>query len=224
MWTIEIDTLKDFLESWCCDRLHLSDEFLRGREPGLRLSYKGSSNVDGRPREVHDINVGMSYGRALSFSRRTSLQFSTGSTIMVSQNFTAAESDPRARFHLLGNAVLVHELAAPGRRTSRMQPRPDLSRRLRRAVCDRCGQRRDRRLVSRHQCVPPGRLVVGVGGPTGPEPAQLLRGKRTGHVRAEPIPGPVCELHLLFYTSSARTSPSTRIFPGVLTGRAYAWD
>jgi hypothetical protein len=69
-----------------------------------------STSVDGRPREIHDINLGMTYGRALSFSRRTSLQFSTGSTIMVGQNLSAAESDPRTRFHLIGHAVLAHEL------------------------------------------------------------------------------------------------------------------
>jgi len=69
-----------------------------------------SAKADGRPREIHDINVGMSYGRSLSFSRRTSLRFSTGSAIMVSQNLTVAESDPRARFRLVGNAVLAHEM------------------------------------------------------------------------------------------------------------------
>ena len=75
---------------------------------GYRVSE--SSRPDGEPREIHDINLGMSYGRALSFSRRTSLQFSTGSAVMVSDNLTVPESDPRARFHLVGSAILTHEI------------------------------------------------------------------------------------------------------------------
>jgi hypothetical protein len=77
---------------------------------GYGYRVAGSRDGEGRPREVHDLDVGMTYGRALSFSRRTSLQFSTGSAVMVTQNLTATGSDPQTRFHLTGNAVVAHEL------------------------------------------------------------------------------------------------------------------
>lgn len=61
-------------------------------------------------REVHNINVGVSYSRALSFSRRTSFSFSTGSAMVVRDDLTVPDADPRARFRVIGNATLTHEL------------------------------------------------------------------------------------------------------------------
>jgi hypothetical protein len=104
------DTLKDFRNHGAAIGYTYQVSSYAAVNMGYGYRTAGSSNVGGRPREVHDVNVGMSYGRALSFSRRTSLQFSTGSAIMVSQNLSTAQSDPRARFHLIGHAVLVHEL------------------------------------------------------------------------------------------------------------------
>lgn len=63
-----------------------------------------------RPRELHDLNIGVDYSRALSFSRRTSVRFGTGSSITVSERLNVSDSDPRARFNLLGNVGLTHEL------------------------------------------------------------------------------------------------------------------
>jgi hypothetical protein len=79
----------------------------------LHLGY-GYRTADTRtgatPRKLHDINVGVDYSRALSFSRRTSLSFGTGSAVVVTDDVNVPESDPRAKFHLLGNAILTHEL------------------------------------------------------------------------------------------------------------------
>jgi hypothetical protein len=75
---------------------------------GYRVSQP---RVEGhRAREAHDINVGVSYSRALSFSRRTSFSFGTGSAILVQDDLTVPGSDPRTHFRLLGNASLTHEI------------------------------------------------------------------------------------------------------------------
>lgn len=66
--------------------------------------------ADRGSREAHDLNVGVAYSRALSFSRRTSFAFSTGSAILVRDDLTVPGTDPHTRFHLLGNATLTHEI------------------------------------------------------------------------------------------------------------------
>ena len=75
---------------------------------GYRVSQ--STAVDHQPREAHDINVGVNYSRALSFSRRTSFSFGTGSAILVRDDLTVPGSDPRTHFRVLGNAALTHEI------------------------------------------------------------------------------------------------------------------
>jgi hypothetical protein len=59
---------------------------------------------------MHHINAGVSYDRALSFSRRTRLRFSTGSAITGSERLTDEDFDPRSRFRILGNVSLIHQM------------------------------------------------------------------------------------------------------------------
>ena len=80
----------------------------------LRLGYgyrTADTRTDATPRKLHDINVGVDYSRALSFSRRTSLSFGTGSAVVVTDDLSVPEGDPRAKLHFLGNAMLTHEIA-----------------------------------------------------------------------------------------------------------------
>jgi len=78
----------------------------------LGYGYRTASarEDDSAAREAHNVDLGVSYSRALSFSRRTSFSFGTGSAILVSDDLTAPDSDPRTRFRLIGNAALNHEL------------------------------------------------------------------------------------------------------------------
>jgi hypothetical protein len=80
----------------------------------LGYGYQTSEQVNdvaGRDsREVHNINVGVNYSRALSFSRRTSLSFSTGSGVLVRDDLQTPGNDPRARLRLVGNLALTHEI------------------------------------------------------------------------------------------------------------------
>jgi hypothetical protein len=69
-----------------------------------------SSATRRRGRELHDLDIGVDYSRALSFSRRTSLSFGTGSAVVVTDRLNVQGADPRATVHLIGNAVLTHEL------------------------------------------------------------------------------------------------------------------
>jgi opacity protein-like surface antigen len=85
------------------------------RHATLALGYalRGSDNQrsGGEPQLLHNVNAGVNYGRALSFSRRTSLSFSTGSAIAVLDRVDdAAVQDRRTRAYLTGNAALVHEI------------------------------------------------------------------------------------------------------------------
>lgn len=75
---------------------------------GYRLRISDSRQGTGEPPAMHDVNAGLSYSRALSFSRRTSLSFSTGSAVAVSEDIL--ESESRMRVRLTGNLSLVHEL------------------------------------------------------------------------------------------------------------------
>jgi hypothetical protein len=75
---------------------------------GIRVTDRRDRS--GRPRTQHDVQAGIDYGRPLSFSRRTSLSFSTGSTIAVREDLSSPESDPTVRARLTGAASLVHEL------------------------------------------------------------------------------------------------------------------
>jgi opacity protein-like surface antigen len=52
---------------------------------------------------THDIDIGLDYDRPISFSRRTTLSFSSGSSL-IPQSGTM-------HYHLIGNASLTHEIA-----------------------------------------------------------------------------------------------------------------
>lgn len=77
---------------------------------GYGVRVLDRSGVTGEPRVMHNVNAGVDYSRALSFSRRTSLSFGTGSAIVVTENLQVPDAKPLTRFHLLGNAGLVHEM------------------------------------------------------------------------------------------------------------------
>ena len=60
------------------------------RHAALRAGYGyqfggGRPLVTGIPARAHDIDLGIDYGRALSFSKRTSISFGTGSAIVTEQ-------------------------------------------------------------------------------------------------------------------------------------------
>lgn len=75
------------------------------RYAALRLGYRHVvSEYEGGPRlEREDLQVGLDYRRALSFSRRTTFGFSSGSTYLRNTMGTG-------RFRLLGNASLQHDI------------------------------------------------------------------------------------------------------------------
>lgn len=64
----------------------------------LRRSEYGPTN----DRDDHIVNIGINYNRTLSFSRRTSLSFATGTS--------AVENDRRRIFRATGAATLAHEM------------------------------------------------------------------------------------------------------------------
>lgn len=75
---------------------------------GIRATESGS--LTGDPSVVHNVNAGINYGRALSFSRRTSLSFSTGSAIATTERIDVPGADKHTRIYLVGDAALTHEL------------------------------------------------------------------------------------------------------------------
>lgn len=77
---------------------------------GYAVRVTDRDGVTSEPRVLHNVNAGVNYSRALSFSRRTSLRFGTGSAIVVTENLNRPEARSRTRVRLLGNADLVHEM------------------------------------------------------------------------------------------------------------------
>jgi hypothetical protein len=75
---------------------------------GVRVSDRRSGA--GEPRVMQTVNAGVNYSRALSFSRRTSLSFSTGSVILDGERLEDGTTDSRPRFRFVGNASLVREM------------------------------------------------------------------------------------------------------------------
>ncbi len=69
---------------------------------GYRVAETGTAAAPNRI-EAHNIDVGIDFNRALSFSRRTTLKFGTGTSAVVQQR--------RTRYRLTGSAELVYELA-----------------------------------------------------------------------------------------------------------------
>ena len=78
---------------------------------GIRASDRRSRT--GEPEFLHTVDAGVNYSRALSFSRRTSLSFGTGSAIAVSEPLDESDgqtAERRTRVRLTGQASLVHEM------------------------------------------------------------------------------------------------------------------
>lgn len=77
-----------------------------GKGLALRIGYgyqeSGSDANGGDPIRVHSIDAGVNFSRALSFSRRTTLSFSTGSAGVADASGT--------RYHITGGAQLRREL------------------------------------------------------------------------------------------------------------------
>jgi hypothetical protein len=75
---------------------------------GARASDHQNGSTD--PRILHNVDAGVNYSRALSFSRRTSFTFGTGSAIATTDRVDLPGTDPRTRVRLIGNAALTHEI------------------------------------------------------------------------------------------------------------------
>ena len=84
------------------------------RNASLRLGYgirvSDRESLTGEPSMMHNIDAGMDYSRALSFSRRTSLSFGTGSAIAVSERIDEGTEGQRTQARLTGHASLTHEM------------------------------------------------------------------------------------------------------------------
>jgi hypothetical protein len=76
------------------------------KDLGLRLGYTYIEadlvGVNAQPYENHNIDVGVDYSRALSFSRRTTLAFSTGSSL--------TRDSQNSYFNLIGSARVNREI------------------------------------------------------------------------------------------------------------------
>lgn len=77
---------------------------------GYDLRASDRRSRAGEPELLHNVNAGVDYGRALSFSRRTTLTFSTGTAIAMIDSSVTPEADPRTEIRLIGNAALIHEI------------------------------------------------------------------------------------------------------------------
>ena len=92
------------------------------RHAGLRLGYGYRTGQYGfvpesQPVRSHDLDLGVDYGRSLSFSRRTVVTFGTGSSILMTDPVTGqtgqvvgASDDQRAHFFVSGSATVNHEI------------------------------------------------------------------------------------------------------------------
>ena len=62
-----------------------------------------------QPTVAHDIDVGVDYHKPLSFSRRTHLDFSVGSSLLNTPSFDLVQTRG-FKYVLLGNASLTHDM------------------------------------------------------------------------------------------------------------------
>jgi opacity protein-like surface antigen len=78
---------------------------------GYRYSVAEYTHLAGyQTQPIHNVDVGVDYGRALSVSRRTQLRFSTGTVMVVSDSTPLDSSGRDLNVRLLGAATLNHEL------------------------------------------------------------------------------------------------------------------
>jgi opacity protein-like surface antigen len=85
------------------------------RRAGLHLGYNyGTSQYRNMPTYnrggIHNLDVGVDYGRALSVSRRTQFSFTTGSAVFYGNQGITNGPDNQVNFALLGSATLSHEM------------------------------------------------------------------------------------------------------------------
>lgn len=81
------------------------------RALGYHLGYSyGNTRFGGySPTNAHNIDVGLDLQKALSLTRRTTLSFTTGTTLVKARPVNApATSEPTTDFHLLAHADLTH--------------------------------------------------------------------------------------------------------------------
>jgi hypothetical protein len=69
--------------------------------------------------QIHEIDAGVDYARALSLTRRTTLNFGTGSAVLA--------DDSSARLNLLGRVGLTHEIGRTWQATARYERALDFS-------------------------------------------------------------------------------------------------
>ena len=82
------------------------------RNLGLRTGYgyqEARYGLGTRTLRYHNLDIGLDYSRALSFSRRTTLTFGTGTTAVTDGQTT--------QYHATGNAQLNHEIGRTWRAT-----------------------------------------------------------------------------------------------------------
>ncbi len=81
----------------------------------MRLGYGRrfvDYDIDGERRHLmqHDIDAGLDYNRSLSFSRRTTLSFSSGTRVTSYDEYAPFNAENRVRFDVVGGALLRHEI------------------------------------------------------------------------------------------------------------------
>jgi hypothetical protein len=77
---------------------------------GYNLRLSDRQSLTGEPGLVHHLDAGVNYSRPLSFSRRTTVSFDSGSSIIPPSRRADGTSDPRTRIRLTGNANIVQEM------------------------------------------------------------------------------------------------------------------
>jgi hypothetical protein len=83
------------------------------RDVGVHLGYSyGVAAVQGPTTlpVVQNIDVGVDYSKALSFARRTTFNFTTGTTMLANPSSTLSPQAGRRYFDITGSASLDHEM------------------------------------------------------------------------------------------------------------------
>jgi opacity protein-like surface antigen len=63
-----------------------------------------------RPQRLHNLDIGVDYGRALSVSRRTTIGFSTGTALVANDDLSQPQSNTNFSFRVIGEAHINHEI------------------------------------------------------------------------------------------------------------------
>jgi hypothetical protein len=108
----------NFLDDDLARRAHRARvQYRRGvtRHAGMRFGYGYQEALYARndhPIRTHSLDIGMDYGRWLSLTRRTSLGFGTGSTLVGRQREDVERGldTRRTRFVATGSASLLHQI------------------------------------------------------------------------------------------------------------------